>query len=86
MQKLTLRIDALAVESFPVDSTPAARIGTVHGQVDDDAAAAVMTTVQGQPTCLIGVCTCWYTCQSCVEASCAAHCVTVAQPADAAFE
>lgn len=62
MQKLKLRIDALAVESFPVDLAPAARIGTVHGQVDDAEEAAAMTTVQGQPTCLIGVCTCWYSC------------------------
>ena len=64
MEKVKLIVDDLAVESFEVAAAPMPA-GTVHGRADDADVAAVGTTVQGNPTCLVGVCTCWYTCQGC---------------------
>jgi hypothetical protein len=86
MRKMKLRIEDLAVDSFEVVAAAMRRAGTVHGRVDGADAAAVDTTVQGNPTCLIGVCTCWYTCQGCTGAD-MASCVCpveVAGPIDAA--
>lgn len=83
MRKMKLRIEDLAVDSFEVVAAALRRAGTVHGRAEGADAAAAVTTVQGEETCLIGVCTCWHSCQTCVDPSCPTNCASACHPCEA---
>ena len=53
MRKLTLDLEALAVDSFPTASSAAAAIGTVHAREDQQTLKVVCTisTLATNPTC-----------------------------------